>query len=98
MSILISGIDMPKKDSVMLWILPNGIACVMDDSDRQYKVIEIPAPHGRLVDINTILHDSNRGCIDELINDPELSELIKVGVSAARVIICSAPTIIEAEE
>lgn len=55
-------------------------------------------PKTYLVDINTILHDGNRGCVDELINDPELSEQIKVGVSAARVIICSAPTIIEAEE
>ncbi len=53
MSILIKDMDIPKKDSVMLWVLPNGVACVMDDSGQQYKIIEIP-PHGRLIDADAL--------------------------------------------
>ncbi len=105
MSILIKGMEMPtaQQGYMTVRIYYDG-TCVRPNWQGDCTVIngaeavKVPTPHGRLVDINTILHDGNRGCVDELINDPELSEQIKVGVSAARVIVCSAPTIIEAEE
>lgn len=85
MSVLIRGMEMPKKDSVMLWVLPNGIAYVMDDSGCQYKVIEIPTPHGRLADADALLERLQVTAIDPV-------------PSWIRAEIIIAPTIIEAEE
>ncbi len=90
MSVLIKGIEMPKKDSVMLWILPNGIACVMDDSDRQYKVIELP-PHGRLVDADEL----DKQMVSEIASG--ITILYDNLVEWISSYIDNAPTVIEAE-
>lgn len=52
MSIIIKGIDMPKDGTgVRIVILYNG-QVAMDDGTfiPEYKAVEIPTPHGRLVE------------------------------------------------
>lgn len=56
MSILIKGMKLPENDGMKELVIgraPNGtepIAIVSGDITGFYKIIEIPTPHGRLID------------------------------------------------
>lgn len=113
MSILIKGVDAPNmcRNCWFAFTGPDFYYCHAPGRDGEAydydqaesipedcPIGEVPTPHGRLIDVETVLHDGDRGCIDELVNDPFVSDEYKVGVKAARVIVCSAPIIIESEE
>ena len=50
MSVLIKGIKMPKniEDSLLFTICDGKAICISNCSE--YEVIEVPTPHGRLID------------------------------------------------
>ena len=101
MSILIKGIDMPKEkdEALLLLILGDGTVAEKIGSDRYEemigtKAIQIPTPHGRLVDAN----DIKAKCINEVfesmgtvaITDPYPDDEWADD-------ICDVPTILETE-
>lgn len=59
--ILIKGMEMPKNGEMKKIIIgraPNGIdpiAIVTGDNTEFYKIIEVPTPHGRLIDADRFL-------------------------------------------
>lgn len=56
MSIIIKGMDMPKKDTGCRIIILYDGQVAMDDGTfiPEYKAIEIPTPHGRLIDTDNL--------------------------------------------
>ena len=63
MSILIKGIDMPKDMPIILLINHNGVVAEETD-DFNYKIykedvkaIQIPTPHGRLIDEDDLISE-----------------------------------------
>ena len=89
MSLFIKGMEMPKAGETII-IAENVDGTIygrLEHGDDWYPLIEVPTPHGRLVDATELLRDSE-GIILETIDDhEEVEEMIK-----------DAPTVIEAEE
>ena len=89
MSVLIKGMEMPKNGEMKKIIIgraPNGIdpiAIVTGDNTEFYKIIEVPTPHGRLIDADEI-----EKCVHEWYD---------VGEYVFADTIRNADTIIEAE-
>ena len=86
MSILIKGMEMPKKYPVTVTIFPDGISVVKTIYGRRFTVTAVPVqPHGRLIDADALdmnyLHIRDDG--------------MKIYTQRA---IDNAPTIIPAEE
>ncbi len=68
MSILIKGIDMPKEkdEALLLLILGDGTVAEKIGSDRyeemtDTKAIQIPTPHGRLIDASELIKSYMKG-------------------------------------
>ena len=91
MSILIKGMDMPKasNEDCIAVIRSNGKVEVWQTGTREFeaKAIQIPTPHGRLIDKDELL--------SHLKKDPLFDLVERYGVSG---VIESRPTILEAEE
>ena len=107
MSILIKGMEMPRKcircpfvgagyctinDKYIYHTIANG------EKDVDCLLIELP-PHGDLIDRIKLLHGSEDGevNIDMYVMDNGLPKDYRNGLIAARRVICLAPTVIEAE-
>lgn len=90
MSILIKGIDMPKcsNEDIMV-VIRRDKAEVWQTGykERTVEAIQIPTPHGRLIDKDELL--------SHLKKDPLFSLVERYGVSG---VIESRPTILKAEE
>lgn len=89
MSVLIKGMEMPKRKNSIIFETRNGILMcrnldVLDDD--WYEVIEVPTPHGRLIDA------------DELEVDTEWSDYYDGYQSYSAMQIKYAPTVIESED
>ena len=91
MSILIKGMDMPKasNEDCIAVIRSNGKVEVWQTGTREFeaKAIQIPTPHGRLIDASELIKSYMRGTktgIDDFYDTID--------------IIDNAPTILEAEE
>ena len=84
MSILIRGMEMPKGKSAKLIIRPNGNAWLMSDGGKWLEVVEVPTPHGRLIEENYLT-----GLMDD--GDHYPTGLLDAAD------VYNAPTIIEAE-
>ena len=57
MSVLIKGIGMPKEDTILIVLSPNGAAYIeAEEEPFPYKTtaIELP-PHGRMIDIDALI-------------------------------------------
>lgn len=55
MSVLIKGMDMPKKkNGAVIIIYPDG-RCAFENG-KEYKAVPVP-PHGRLIDADALLAD-----------------------------------------
>lgn len=95
MSILIKGMEMPKEDSyidIRLHTFEDGEQCATIQTAEKpfYKkldVVEVPEPHGRLIDA------------DELFLEFQTDEQMRLGenLQYVRKTIEDAPTVIEAE-
>ena len=98
MSVLIKGMEMPKNDEMKKIIIgraPNGIdpiAIVTGENTEFYKIIEIPTPHGRLIDEEAIYNNVKSRC-----NNCHIRACAICGVTRILNDIRTAPTIIEAE-
>lgn len=89
MSVLIKGMEMPKKAYKdihgTLWSNGRFTFTYLNNTISDYKVVEVPTPHGRLIDADALLMDANKLRYGE-------GWLITVENIEA------APTVIEAEE
>ena len=85
MSLIIKGMDMPKRGEYLhLEIYPNGL--VWGDNGHEWvkheaQAIEIPTPHGRLIDYDRLIDYTS-----------------KVSLAESFAEICYPATILEAEE
>ena len=99
MSLILKGIDLPKasNDDILIILQSNGEArCNQQGkSEKTIEAIQIPTPHGRLIDEN----DVKAKCVNEVFD--------KMGTVAITETyfgdewaddICDVPTILEAEE
>ena len=92
MSLIIKGIDLPKEsEDITLEINHKGEVRVysteLKETDTDAEAIQIPTPHGRLIDKDELL--------SHLKKDPLFDLVERYGVSG---VIESRPTILEAEE
>ena len=87
MSILIEGIDMPK-DIDELRLIINGMSIAIEPT----QAIQIPTPHGRLIDGGELYKDFENYCSGECDCCVHETENYNCGL------IANAPTILEAEE
>ena len=81
MGVYIKGMEMPKENT-MLWLYPDGNVRVWRqdiDHDEWKTAIEVPTPHGRLIDVDAL--DNSLGISDEDIDFHHMLE--------------DAPTVIE---
>ena len=62
MSIIIKGVDLPKGyGHICLEIYPNGdVEAEWDQDSKDYQAIQIPNPHGDLIDRNQVFAYSHR--------------------------------------
>jgi len=83
MAILIKGIDIPKYESLTIKIMPSGAVCDQYGRlDERVKAVEVPTPHGRLIDA-----DAFKALWDGATVTGDIGVLIE-----------ARPTIIETEE
>ena len=88
MSILIKGMEMPKKYPVTVTIFPDGISVVKTISGRRFTATAVPVPpHGRLGDLDALLKKCEFVCTD----DDEDTRAVRYSI------IEDAPTIIPAD-
>lgn len=97
MSILIKGIDMPPtvngvKLTHELYIRSDG-RVFDDDLEEVGQAIQIPRPHGRLIDADKIMKD-----LEEWKLNPNNDDEAVVFVNHFQGIVRTEPTILEAEE
>ena len=57
MSIFIRDMKMPKDRGVFVCVLPDGTAIVQDDVVMHTTAVEVPTPHGRLIDADALMQD-----------------------------------------
>lgn len=86
MSILIKGIDMPNSGQIKIIIRPHG-KVFSKTRGISAEAIQIPTPHGRLIDKDELL--------SHLKKDPLFDLVERYGVSG---VIESRPTILEEEK
>ena len=90
MSIILKGIDIPKcsnEDCIVVIRHDKAEVWQTRYKERTVEAIQIPTPHGRLIDKDELL--------SHLKKDPLFSLVERYGVSG---VIESRPTILEAEE
>lgn len=90
MSIILKGIDMPKcsnEDIMVVIRRDKAEAWQTGYKERTVEAIQIPTPHGRLMDKDELL--------SHLKKDPLFSLVEQYGISG---VIESRPAILEAEE
>lgn len=94
MSVLIKGMEMPEQGYVDVRVFADGI-CTTESAERpyykQYDVVEVPTPHGRLIDADAF----ERMDFSTFIVKDDVSYVPFTEVATA---IFKAPTVIEAEE
>ena len=105
MSILIKGMKLPENDGMKELVIgraPNGtepIAIVSGDITEFYKIIEIPASHGRLIDVDkaatSISMMNNHPCGNSIETVNDVVEWLRFVDENGNNI--AFPTIIEAE-
>lgn len=89
MSIILKGIDLPKEGEVKFIAIKGktAIETYKGINVGYYSAIQIPTPHGRLIDKDELLSHIKK--------DPLFSLVERYGISG---VIESRPTILEAEE
>lgn len=94
MSIILKGIDMPKGDTaeVIIRIQPNGEVRDLHGILLDAQAIQIPTPHGRIIDGDKLYKDFENYCSGECDCCVHETENYNCGL------IANAPTILEAEE
>ena len=92
MSILIKGIDIPKKgEHILALIKSNGKCSYFEETTlsrimKTTEAIQIPAPHGRLID-----GDEFKSWVDDWYDCTDIGNIVESWID-------ERPTILEAEE
>jgi len=98
MSVLIRGMEMPKKkNGAVLIIYPDG-RCAFEDG-TEYTAVPVP-PHGRLID-EKWLKEAMITTLEALKKNPKMDRQemhLLAAFDTLRVMVEDAPTIIPAEE
>ena len=103
MSMLIKGIDMPKKGEHIVALIKSDGECSYWKQDIKYgncepmqtvDAIQIPTPHGRLIDADAVKETLKEYCVD---NDEIVAGWYST-MGIDETINEHAPTILEAEE
>lgn len=93
MSILIKGLGMPKDCISCRWHHRTGV-CVLTgmvtNTGRDCPLVEVPTPHGRLIDADDAFIDADERGFDFWSCDAD--------IDSAQEFLRAQPTIIEAEE
>ena len=89
MSILIKGIDLPKEGRLKIEITSDGLVWI--DTGRRFYAhkdyaIQIPTPHGRLID-----GDEFKSWVDDWYDCTDIGNIVESWID-------ERPTILEAEE
>ena len=98
MSVLIKGIEMPKRHLFEAFVAIGDGQIVVKDLEKnklfEGKIEEIPTPHGRLIDANEIKEYAEWHCQRFIEGDHA-----EVGLTVDQInsFVRNAPTIIEAE-
>lgn len=88
MSLFIKGIEMPKSGEKIIILTSSGyVEDVSGQVIEGVEAVSVPTPHGRLVDADELLKDSETIILETIDDHEEVEEMIKY-----------APTVIEAEE
>ncbi len=87
MSLILKGIDMPK-DIDELRLIINGMSIAIEPT----KAIQIPTPHGRIIDGDKLCNEFSNRCPGDCGCCGESDDIYDCGL------IINAPTILEAEE
>ena len=90
MSILIKGIDLPKKVNhhfQLIFYSADESQGIMWEGFLKDRVFEIPTPHGRLIDASELIKSYMKGTKTDIDDFYDTIEIID-----------NAPTIVEAEE
>lgn len=90
MSVLIKGINMPKGEEEGLFIAIYDGKAYRVGTKEELEAVEIPTPHGRLIDAERLTYSFN-------VSDFDNSDAFENVDSAIHVVNCM-PTVIEAEE
>lgn len=104
MSVLIRGMEMPKEDIKTLMIFPDGNVRIWGtdiDPDEWAEAIEVPTPHGRLIDADALdIRRREQQAWQDYEHNPdnEYIEGVKDGLHEASKQLSTAMTIIEAED
>lgn len=95
MSILITGMEMPKEGSALVLVIhPDGaITTVTSGKDLPYKAVPVP-PHGRLIDADALLKRIAMAKTDQ----PEIADVYDEEAEEVEAWLSYAPTIIPAED
>ena len=86
MDILIKGMEMPENTTSIEIIFRDYEKMLQRERRFITSVIEVPTPHGRLIDADELLKDSETIMLETIDDHEEVEEMIK-----------DAPTVIEAE-
>ena len=92
--LLIKGMEMPKKELILI-LFPDGkVATEEYEIGAKAKAVEVPAPHGRLIDADAVIDLVMQYCPDD---DGMCS---KAGADLRELLdeIENLPTVIPAEE
>lgn len=108
MGVYLPNMEMPKDRGVFVCVLPDEKAIIQDDIVKHTTATSIPTPHGRLIDADALIAsvsveicDCNPDHFD--LEDKEgygkwmLHNGFNTGITAARVRIKDAPTVIPEE-
>lgn len=93
MSVLLKGLKMPKgKNFVTIHVSGDGKWCDVWETELEGKAVEVPTPHGNLIDVNAL---------EEKVEKHR--DMFKISTYDRELIlhytdIAMAPTVIEAEE
>lgn len=98
MSVLIKGMKMPKDNYVVMTLYPSGDCYLYYQGcgviSKTVKVVEVPTPHGRLIDADALLESIK----EARKKDPEIEDVYIDDYFMVAEWVMSAPTIIPAEE
>ena len=90
MSLILKGIDLPKKGTIKLEIEPNGTVWAEGKDWQSYteSAIQIPKGHGRVIDVDRLIRDEVEHLLYHLPNGD---------TAIPKVDIDNAPTILAEE-
>ncbi len=96
MSVLVKDLEMPGKGYIDVRIFRDGTAVIATGEKpyyRELKAVEVPTPHGRLIDANAL-----KETLDYYIREAGWSEKINMALGWVKDdFIDAEPTVIEAE-